>query len=139
MFNIDDQFLQDVGLGGLPDDQKQAFKEHIFSELEQRVGVRLSDGLTDEQLAEFESFVDRDAAKVQAWISAFTPQYTSDSVYQQLKSSAPDGVGELAILAEYASLKWLSMNRPDYQTVVARVIEEIKEEIRGNRDAILAA
>ena len=139
MFQIDDQFLQDVGLGDLPEDQKQAFKEHIYSELEQRVGVRLSDGLSDDQLAEFEAFVDRDAAKVQSWITTNVPQYTSDSVYQQLKTNAPDGIDELAILAEFASLKWLALNRPDYQTVVAQVLEEIKNEIRSNRDAILAA
>ncbi len=137
MFQIDDTFLQDVGLGQLPEDQKQAFKEHIYSQLELRVGTRLSDGLTDVQLAEFESFVDRDAAKVQGWITAHIPGYVNDQSYQQLKANAPQGIDELTLLAEYASLKWLGMNRPDYQQVVAAVIEELKQEIRSNRDAIL--
>jgi len=139
MFQIDDKFLQDLGLDQLPEDQKQAFKEHIYSQLELRVGTRLSDGLSDAQLAEFESFVDRNMAKVQEWISKNVPDYQNDESYKQLKTNAPATVDEPTILAEYASLKWLSLNRPDYQKVVAQVIEELKQEIRSNRDAILGS
>jgi hypothetical protein len=138
MFQIDDTFLQDLGLGGLPDDQKQAFKEHIYSQLELRVGTRLSDGLTDEQLEEFESFVDRKEDRVRGWIMRYVPQYQNDASYQQLRTNAPTA-DELTILSEFASLKWLAMNRPDYQSVVVQVIEELKQEIRSNRDAILGS
>lgn len=137
MFQLDDQFLKDLGLDQLPEDQKQAFKEHIYNELELRVGVRLSDGLSDAQLSEFESFVDRDDEKVRAWIAAHAPDYTNDQSYVQLKANAPEGVDEATILAEYASLKWLGMNRPNYREVVAQVLEELKREIMSNRDTIL--
>lgn len=137
MFQIDDKFLQDLGLDQLPEDQKQAFKEHIYNQLELRVGTRLSDGLSDTQLAEFESFVDRNSEKVNAWIAQHVPNYQNDESYKQLKSNAPADTDEFIILAEFASLKWLGVNRPDYQTVVAQVIEELKQEIRSNRDTIL--
>ncbi|HET8884089.1 MAG TPA: DUF5663 domain-containing protein [Candidatus Saccharimonadales bacterium] len=137
MFQLDDKFLQELGLDQLPEDQKQAFKEHIYSELELRVGTRLSDGLSEAQLSEFESFVDRDDEKVRAWIGANVPDYQNDQSYQQLRQSAPGGTDEATILAEYASLKWLGINRPDYRNVVAQVLDEIKREIVGNRDAIL--
>lgn len=139
MFKLDDQFLHDVGLDGLPEDQKQAFLEHIYSQLELRVGTRLSDGLSDAQLAEFESFVDRDEEKVRNWVNTNTPDFANDQAYQQLKNSAPEGTDEVAILAEYASLKWLGMNRPDYRDVVQQVLEEIKQEIIANREAILGS
>lgn len=139
MFQLDDQFLEDLGLGQLPDDQKQAFKEHIYSELELRVGVRLSEGLTDAQLAEFESFVDRNDEKVRAWVATHTPNYVNDQAYQQLRANAPQEVEEGAVLAEYASLKWLGMNRPNYREVVNRVLEELKQEIKNNRDIILGS
>src|SRR5688500_4595456 len=103
MFQLDDKFLQDLGLDQLPEDQKQAFLAHIYSQLELRVGTRLSDGLSDAQLAEFESFVDRDVARVQAWIAAHAPNYVNDQSYQQLKANAPAGTDEQIILAEYAS------------------------------------
>lgn len=137
MFQLDDKFLQELGLDQLPDDQKQAFKEHIYSELELRVGTRLSEGLTEAQLSEFESFVDRDDEKVRAWISTNVPDFQNDPSFQQLRANVPQDVNPSAVLAEYASLKWLSLNRPDYRQVVAAVLEELKVEIVGNRDAIL--
>jgi hypothetical protein len=137
MFQLDDKFLQDLGLDQLPEDQKQAFKEHIYSELELRVGVRLSNGLSDEQLSEFESFVDRNDEKVRAWVAANSPDYMNDPAYQQLKNNAPADAEDTVLLAEYASLKWLGMNRPDYRDVVTQVLEELKQEITTNRDAIL--
>lgn len=139
MFQLDDEFLQELGLDQLPEHEKQAFKDHIYSRLEIEVGTRLSDGLSEAQLAEFESFVDRDDEKVTAWIATNVPDYQNDPSYQQLTASVPEGVNPAAVMAEYASLKWLSMNRPDYRQVVATVLDELKREIIGNRDAILGA
>jgi hypothetical protein len=137
MFKLDDQFLKDLGLDQLPEDQKKAFLEHIYSQLELRVGTRLSEGLSDEQLGEFESFVDRDEQKVRNWVATNTPDYANDPTFQQLQAAAPEGTTEIIMLSEYASLKWLAMNRPDYRDVVKAVLEEIKQEIMSNRDAIL--
>lgn len=139
MFQLDDKFLQDLGLDQLPPEQKQAFLEHIYSELELRVGTRLSEGLSDAQMTEFESFIDRDQQKVQAWITAHTPDYQNDDSYKQLRANAPADADELGLLSEYASLKWLSLNRPDYRQVVAQVLEELKQEIVSNRDAIVGS
>jgi len=137
MFQLDDNFLQQVGLGSLPADQKQAFLDHFKEQLELRVGTKLSEGLEDAQLAEFESFIDRDEARVNEWIARNVPDYQNDAVFQQLKSGAPSDVPPIVLMSEYASLKWLSINRPDYRDVVARTVEELKAEIIANRDAIL--
>lgn len=137
MFQLDDKFLTDVGLGDLPDEQKQAFIAYFREQLELRVGTRLSEGLSDAQLDEFESFMDRDAEKVDAWLAANVPNYTEDTVWQQLKDGAPADVPELVVKSEYASLKWLGLNRPDYRDVVAAVMEELRQETIENRDAIL--
>lgn len=138
MFKLDDTFLDELGLGSLPAEQKRAFLEHVYNQLELRVGTRLSDGLSSEQLAEFESFIDRDMEKVRAWVNANAPDYQTDTAYTQMQASA-QGANEDDVLAEYASLKWLNLNRPDYREVVKQVLEEIKQEISSNRDAILSA
>ena len=137
MFQLDDKFLQEVGLGSLPADQKEAFLAHFREQLELRVGTKLSEGLTDAQLMEFESFIERRDDQVNAWLAANVPNYEEDSVYQQLKASAPETVPQNIVLAEYASLKWLGINRPNYKEVVAQTMEELKQEITANRDAIL--
>lgn len=137
MFQLDDKFLEDVGLGGLPDDQKRMFLDYFREQLELRVGTQLSDGLSDAQLEEFESFIDRDEEKVNAWIAQHAPNYNEDKTYQSLKDSAPKDVSSTALLAEYSSLKWLEINRSDYKDVVARTMNELKKEIIENRDAIV--
>jgi hypothetical protein cdivTM_08533 len=43
------------------------------------------------------------------------------------------------VLSEYASLKWLGINRPNYREVVTKTIEALKKEISENRDVILGA
>ena len=139
MFQLDDKFLQDIGLGGLPDDQKQAFLAYFREQLELRVGTKLSEGLSDAQLDEFESFIDRDRAKVDAWLAANVPNYLEDSIFQNLQGSAPADVDETVLLSVYASLKWLGINRPDYRDVVAKTMDELKQEAIANRDAILGA
>ena len=137
MFQLDDKFLQDVGLADLPEDQKQAFLQHIYSELELRVGTKLSEGMNEEQLAQFEAFVDQDEQKVTAWFERYLPNYRELPDFQSLKSSAPSDVSETALLSEYGSLKWLEINRPDYKQVVATELEALKAEITQNRDSIL--
>lgn len=138
MFQLDDNFLKDLGLQGLPDDQKTAFLQHIYEELELRVGARLADGLSDTQLSEFESLIERDADNVGAWLENNLPDYRSQSDYQQLLEQAKDkNYDPVAFASEYAATKWLELNRPDYRDVVASVLEELKAEIIAGRDNIL--
>lgn len=137
MFQLDDKFLQDVGLNELPAEQKEAFLAHIYQELELRVGTKLSEGLSEQQLQEFEAFVDRDEARVRQWFADNLPEYENAADYQRLKASAPEGTEELVVMSEYGSLKWLELNRPDYKQVVASEMELLKAEIAGNRETIL--
>lgn len=137
MFRLDDKFLEDLGLGALPPEQKQAFLQHIYSELEMRVGERLTDGMSDELLDEFGHFVDMDVDGMSKWFSENLPDYAEREDYKKLREAnaqAPDS----AIMSEFGAMKWLQLNRPDYPQVVAAVLEELKAEIVANRDSILA-
>ena len=137
MFQLDDKFLEEVGLGSLPDDQKQAFLQHIYQELELRVGTKLSEGLSESQMAEFEAFVDQDEEKVSGWFEKNLPDYESQPDFVQLKSAAPEGTPMVAIMSEYGSLRWLEINRPDYKQVVASELENLKNEVKSSAPAIL--
>lgn len=137
MFQLDDKFLEEVGLAGLPDDEKQPFLKHIYEQLEYRVGTKLSEGMSEEQLTQFEAFVDQDEQKVVAWFEKYLPNYRELEDYQSLRASAPADVTDIMVLSEYGSLKWLEINRPDYKQVVASEMDALKSEIVQNRDAIL--
>ena len=94
--NFDEQFLQEMGLSAMPEDEKQNFLNYVQEELEVRIGERISKGLTETQLNEFDLITDQ---------------------------------------AEAA--KWLEQNRPDYREIVTRTINEMKDEIRANRNKLV--
>ncbi len=137
MFQLDDQFLIDVGLGNLPEAEKKPFLQHTYIELERTVGVRLSEGMTDAQLGEFESIIDRKQDVIDQWIATHAPDFQNEEVFQRLAQATNLPVDDPVLKAEYAATKWLEVNRPDYRDVVARTLEEIKQEIMRNKDAIL--
>lgn len=139
MFQLDDKFLADIGLGDLPEDQKQAFLQHIYEELELRVGTKLSDGLSDQQLEEFEKIIDRDHAVIDSWLAAHVQDYLNDQVFQRMQQALKLDATDPNLKAEYVATKWLEVNRPDYRDVVQQVLGELKSEIASNRDTILGA
>lgn len=137
MFQLDDKFLEDVGLQDLPEEQKKAFLQHIYDELELRVGTKLSDGMSNEQLEEFELIIDRNDDIVTAWLVRYVPDYHNDESFARIQQATGLDVNDPGLRAEYAATKWLEINRPDYRDVVATVLQELKKEIFGNRDTIL--
>ena len=70
---FDEQFLQEMGLSAMPEEQKQKFLDYIQEELEVRIGERISRGLTEEQLNEFDMITDQDEAT--KWLEKNRPDY----------------------------------------------------------------
>ncbi len=137
MFQLDDKFLADIGLNDMPDDQKQAFLQHIYEELELRVGTRLSEGLSDQQLEEFEKIIDKDQAVIDNWLAVHVQDYTGDEIFKRMQQALRLDPADPNLKSEYVATKWLEVNRPDYRDVVKSVLEELKAEIMSNKDAIL--
>jgi len=137
MFQLDDQFLQDIGLAELPEEQRKPFLQHVYDQLEYRVGVRLSEGMSDAQLEEFEAIIDKKPEVVDAWVAQYAPAYQSDELFTKIQAASGLATEDPLVKSEYAATKWLEVNRPDYRDVVAKTLEELKQEIIQNRDAIL--
>lgn len=137
MFQLDDQFLADVGLADLPDEQKKPFLQHTYDQLEYKVGIRLSEGMSDAQLEEFEAIIDHKEDVITAWLSTHAPNYQNEEVFQRLMQASNLSANDPGLRAEYAATKWLEVNRPDYRDVVAQTLSEIKQEIMHAKDAIL--
>lgn len=139
MFQLDDKFLEDVGLAGMPEEQKKPFLQHIYDELELRVGTRLSEGMSDGQLEEFESIIDRKDEVINAWLTTHVPDYHNDQAFGRIQQATGLDVNDPGLRAEYTATKWLEVNRPDYRDVVASVLDEIKKEVSGNKDVLLGS
>lgn len=138
MFQLDDQFLTDIGLADLPEDQRKPFLQHVYDQLEYRVGISLSEGMSDAQLEEFEAIIDKKPETVSAWVSQYAPAYASDELFTKIQQATGLPQDSPELLSEYAATKWLEVNRPDYRDVVARTLDQLKQEIIQNRDSILS-
>ncbi|MBP6041572.1 hypothetical protein KA529_00955 [Candidatus Saccharibacteria bacterium] len=76
MLKIDDNLLKEIGLSALPADERNRLLAQIYETLELRVGMRLAENMTDDQLDEFEQFIDsnnEDGAL--KWLEANFPNY----------------------------------------------------------------
>lgn len=93
---FDEQFLQEMGLQAMPEEQKQPFLDYVQEELEIRIGQEISKGVPMEKLQEFDQ------------------------------------------LTEPADIiKWFEENRPDFREIVLRTIDDMKDEIRSNRERLI--
>lgn len=96
MFKLDDNLLRELGLGGLPAAEKNRMLSHIYETLEMRVGMKLAEQMTNEQLDEFEAFIDRnDEAGALKWLETNFPNYKQvvadqlEALKAEIRSAAP--------------------------------------------------
>lgn len=139
MFQLNDDFLKELGLDGMPEEQRKPFLTHIYSELELRVGERLSQGMSDAQLDEFANIIDKVPGAVDAFLEKYSPNYMEDQIFQRLSQATGLAMDDPRLKDEYSATKWLEVNRPDYRDVVTAVMGELKQEILANREAILGS
>lgn len=96
MLKIDNSLLEEIGLGSLPEAEKNSFLKHIYETLEMRVGIRLADQMTNEQLDEFERYFEaKDDAGAFKWLETNFPNYKDivqqefDKLKAEVAQSAP--------------------------------------------------
>jgi hypothetical protein len=76
MIKLNNELLQELGLEELPTQEKEKFLKHIYETLEMRVGTRLAEKMSDEQLDEFETFIDnKDDSGAFHWLEVNFPNY----------------------------------------------------------------
>jgi len=110
MFKLDDNLLRELGLGALPPQEKNRMLQHIYETLEMRVGMRLAEGMSEQQLNEFEQLM---------------PLATDSEETKKQK--------------EADALRWLETNFPNYKQVVGDELEKLKNEIKQAAPQIVAA
>lgn len=96
MLKLDDNFLKDLGLDGLPEDDKKKMLVHIYETLELRVGMKLAENMSDEQLNEFEKLANaNDESGSLKWLETNVPNYKDvvmaelEKLKQEIKQTAP--------------------------------------------------
>ncbi|MBI1856870.1 hypothetical protein HY003_00360 [Candidatus Saccharibacteria bacterium] len=103
MFKLDDNLLQELGLGALSAEEKNKMLTHIYETLEMRVGMKLAEQMTNEQLDEFEAYIDKnDEPGALKWLETNFPNYKQvvadelEKLKYEIKQSAPQIIAAAA-------------------------------------------
>ena len=83
MIKIDEKFLEEVGLSTLVETKKADFIAKTQEELENRVGEKMSEGMTVDQLREFEGIMNNDRNTMIRVLSQIG-DYREDDLYRKL-------------------------------------------------------
>lgn len=102
---IDNNLLDQLGLSALPSAEKSGLLKHIYETLEMRVGMRLADQMSNEQLDEFEQYFNaQDDAGAFKWLETNFPNY-KDIVaeeFEKLKSEVAASAPQILAASEQA-------------------------------------
>lgn len=92
---FDENFLQEMGLSAMPEEQKRAFLKYVQDELELRIGERISRGLTEIQLNEFDLITD--PAEAAKWLEKNRPDYREivNRTIEEMKDAIRESRGKL--------------------------------------------
>lgn len=122
MIKLDDNLLQELGLGALQPDDKKKMLAHIYETLEMRVGMELAKQMTDAQLSEFEEFINRnDEAGALKWLETNFPNYKEvvaaefEKLKLEIKQVAPQILASSQQQAQAQLQQPMAQPQPDYQ------------------------
>lgn len=142
---LDNTLLDELGLTSLPPEEKSKMLAHIYETLEMRVGVRLAEQMSEQQLQEFERFIGGDTAYAQSFLDQVKPGWGQSDAYQAALTNARTdaerrgtAANEGAVTAEFAALTWLETTFPSYKAVVAEEFDKLKSEIKAVAPQIVA-
>src|SRR5690606_9930222 len=114
MIRIDDSLLEELGLMTLPEEERRQLLKQIYETLEMRVGMKLAERMSDQQLDEFERFIDGDMAYVQDYLNARKPGWQQSEQFakemrmaQEAAQRANGAVNEPAVISQFGALTWL--------------------------------
>ena len=110
MIKLDDDLLAQLGLAALPPDDKKRMLTHIYETLEMRVGMELAKQMSDQQLNEFEQFINRnDEPGALKWLETNFPNYKEvvaaefEKLKTEIKQVAPQILQDAQAAAAQAS------------------------------------
>lgn len=108
MIKLDDTLLQELGLAGLPEEEKKKLLAHIYETLEMRVGMKLAEQMSDAQLSEFEQFIDRnDEGGALQWLETNFPNYKDvvAAEFERLKGEVRQSAPQILAAGQQAQMQ----------------------------------
>lgn len=111
-------FFLTFGLNSMDTETKQKIGEKLQKELEIRVGDAIAASCTSEQLSFFNNLMEDDFAVIDFLDTL--GDYHEDAFFKRYMSTYGKEGETIDNLRNYATLKWLPQNVPDYKKILKR-------------------
>jgi len=120
----DEQIIEQLNIAELPDDEKTA----VINEAQVRIGEAVSAELTDEQLNEYQAIIDDNEQVITAWLEKNVPNYKDEAIYQSFEEAVDSDPERNNPAKLFASIAWVQLTVPHIQEIVAKAIDDFKQE-----------
>ncbi|NCS83112.1 hypothetical protein GW746_01720, partial [Candidatus Saccharibacteria bacterium] len=114
-----------LGIG----DRSEAEQEEIITEAQRRLGEAISEGLSEQQLTEYQAIIDADQAVIDAWLEQNMPDYKETPLYQEAEAGFADDPDHTPGDKIVASAGWVQQNVPNLEEATKKTIEEYAQEL----------
>jgi len=120
----DEQIVEQLGIADLPDDEKT----EVINIAQVRIGEAVSEELTDEQLAEYQAIIDGNDDVTVAWLEKNVPSYKDEAIFQAFEEGFESDPERNDPKKLFASIAWVQLTVPHIQDIVAKAIDDYKQE-----------
>jgi len=133
---LDEALLDGLGFSCLSSADKTDLLRLLYDELEQRVGEKLTEGMPDSELEEFDAFTSMDLVRMARWFDQYMPDFQQRDDWRVLVLQNP-GADPTSMLSLYGSQHWLFQHRPDTAQITKETYDKLLEELVAHKDELL--
>ena len=132
---LDDQYIEDLGIADLPEDVKKEIIAGLEQTIQDDISLKVVEKLSDALLDEFNSINEDSIENAKNWLKKVSPYYESSPEFtENLEKS---DLSEDEFTRQYAQVKWLQMNVPDYNQIVVEALANTKGQLLALQEKLL--
>ncbi|HRN90255.1 MAG TPA: hypothetical protein PK265_00540 [Candidatus Saccharibacteria bacterium] len=128
MFDIDDKFMEEIGILTMPKEARDQLVAGIEQSIKNKVFIAVADDLNDFLQSELES-IGESQEFAKDWLSRNLPHYDGSNEFTQF-SQRVGSQDDITVEQLYAYTKWFEMNIPTFGSILEQVKEQVKQELK---------
>lgn len=121
----DEQIIEQLGIGDWPEEKQREVLEIATV----RFGNAITDSLTEQQFNEYKAIVDDNHEVIDAWLDQNVPDYKESPVYKEIAGGYDTDPEKNNPAKLFASIAWIQVNVPNVQSIIAKALDEYKQEL----------
>jgi len=119
-----EDLIQELGIEAFTPEEQT----NIIDKFQIEIGEALSEGLSEQQLAEYQSIIDGDQEVIDTWLAANAPDYKDTIAYKEFAIGFEEDPDQVPADKVFASMAWVQQHSPNLNDT----IESIKRTFKAN-------